>query len=71
MISLEEALKRKEELLKNNPQLVEYQKKIDDMMLRTRPEDRLQVLMMLIAGKQKDLINELGNLLKLTIKNNN
>jgi predicted nuclease with TOPRIM domain len=61
---LEEALKRREEFLKEHPEYQAYQDEIDRLLSAAPPEKRLEVLMMLLAGKASELGALLTELLK-------
>lgn len=62
MTDLEKALKKREEFLRDNPKAQEYQKEIDNMLSRTRQQDRLQVLFMLMHEKQERLMESMSML---------
>jgi len=66
---LEKAIKAREEYLKNNPHLNDYQKEIDDILDKTRTEDRMSVISLMTTGKLLELQKKLMELNGMLVKN--
>jgi len=64
MKTLEEAKKDLEDFLNKHPHMREKQKEIDRILNNTPDEDRLTVVLMLLAGSQNDLLNALKELVE-------
>jgi hypothetical protein len=65
-MDLQEAITARDKFLAEHPHLVATQKKIDEILDKCRPEDRFDVIMMLLAEnlqKQAEALNILQTIL--------
>ena len=62
MKSKEQASKELKDFLESHPHLQEYQNRIDNILEKTHPDKRLEVLMIMLCGKQTELLTELTKL---------
>lgn len=59
MDTLTKLIQQRDEFLEERPHLKEFQRKIDDVMDKCRPEDRYEAVMMMLAesmGKQLRIV---------------
>ena len=60
---LQEAIKKRDDYLKENPRLEKFQKEIDSILDKTTdPQARLEAVTLLLAGKMNELKTALHNL---------
>lgn len=60
--NLEKLLKQKEEYLNSHPEMQDYQNQIDTIMEKCKPEDRFQVLQIMLANKLIELADKFTEL---------
>jgi predicted metalloenzyme YecM len=60
--TLEEAIAKRDQYLKENPHLQSYQDQIDDIMDKCKPEDRKDALLMMMHEKVTQLSEQMINL---------
>lgn len=66
MKSLEEALKEREDFLKENPHMQEYQDEIDEVLDKcVSDQDRLICISMMLAGKMSEQVKQMNTLSKI------
>lgn len=62
MDALQEAIKKRDDFLKANPHMMQFQQKLDGILDKCRTEDRLSVITMLMMQNMIDLQKETINL---------
>lgn len=65
MLTEKEAIKQRDVFLKEHPNLKEYQKRIDDILKKTHPDKRMEVIGMMLVGEQSKLLKNLTDLTSL------
>ena len=65
MKSKEQALKDLDDFLEKHPHLQEYQNRINEILDNTHPDKRLEVILLMLFGKQSELITQLTKLTQM------
>ena len=65
MKSKEQALKDLDDFLDKHPHLREQQNRINEILENTHPDKRLEVIMLMLFGKQTELTKQLTKLTSL------
>ena len=55
MSQLDELIKERDEYLKRNPKMQEFQNQIDELLEKTPSEKRLEVIILMMSGKLIEL----------------
>ena len=69
MNSLQKAIEVRDAFLEERPHMKEYQKQIDEILDKCKPEDRFAVISLLMSGKMMELQQHMNNLLNMVITN--
>jgi len=71
MNQLQQAIKARDQFLKDNPHMLDFQKEIDEIMLKVKTEERYDVILLMLAGRLEKQMGLLFNLKKLLDVNEN
>lgn len=66
MISEEQAIENLEVFLNEHPHLRKDQERIEEILNKAHPDNRLEVIMMMLFGKQTELLKHLNELITIT-----